>query len=373
MIMRVRRYALLLIIACAPVVQAGVNEWTIDGPAGLTAFAMAPGPPETLYASSGDGIFRSNDHGETWTLTSRVFTGIQPAPAFLTVDAADSSTVYVSARESGPGTFSMGVWKSPDSGATWHGASQGLPFPLNVQQLEAVPGALYLVTVGVASGIYKSVDGASTWTLVSPDRPPGQIFVDAGNPSRMYASGSGSDFELFKSNDEGRTWTTSKGIGAPQDSPLISLAIDPLDFSTVHAGVWTYADSSIFESTDAGETWSLTSANLIPGGFGAYALGAVPGNPAILYASISNPPAPPEFPSPLAGGLYQSVDGGHWWIRLSNEGSYDRILTDSSGHFIYSPSFDGVQVFEVVEGERMPVQPPKRRIHRTRLVAGELP
>lgn len=369
--MRVRRHALLLIIVCAPEVQAGVNEWTTHGPSGLTAFAMAQGPPETLYASSGDGIFRSSDHGETWTLTSRVFTGIQPPPTFIAVDATDPAKVYVSAKESG--TVWMAVWKSPDGGATWHGASQGLPFPLNVQQLEAVPGALYLVAVGEASGIYKSVDGASTWTLVSPDQPPGKIFIDAGNPSRMYANGSGSDFELFKSNDEGRTWTKSKGDGAPRDNPIISLAIDPLDFSTIHAGFFTYADSSIFESTDAGETWSLTSANLIPGGFGAYALGAVPSNPAILYASISNPPAPPEFPSPLAGGLYQSVDGGHWWIRLSNEGSYDQILTDSSGHFVYSPSFEGVQVFEVVEGERMPVQRPARRRHEARLVAGELP
>src|SRR5262249_48559007 len=149
--------------------QAGVNEWTIHGPAGLTAFAIVPGPPETLYASSGDGIFRSSDHGETWALMSRVFTGIQPLPAFLTVDATDPAKLYVSAREAGAGPFSMGVWKSPDGGATWHDASQGLPFPLNVQQLEAVPGALYLVTVGVASGIYKSADGGATWTLVSPD------------------------------------------------------------------------------------------------------------------------------------------------------------------------------------------------------------
>src|SRR5262249_31734079 len=159
----------------------------------------------------------------------------------------DPSKLYVSANESGPGTFSMGVWKSPDGGATWHGASEGLPFPLNVQQLEAVPGALYLVTVGVASGIYKSVDGASTWILVSPDQPPGQIFIDPRDPSRIYAKGPGLDFELFKSNDEGKTWTKSKGVGAPQDSPLVSLAIDPLDFSTVHAGVWTPADSSILE------------------------------------------------------------------------------------------------------------------------------
>jgi photosystem II stability/assembly factor-like uncharacterized protein len=370
--MRVRRYALLLIIVCAPEVQAGVNEWTTHGPPGLTAFAMAPGPPEMLFASSGDGIFRSSDHGETWTLTSRVFTGIQPPPAFLTVDAADSSTLYVSATEAGPGTFSMGVWKSPDSGATWHGASQGLPFPLNVDQLEAVPGALYLVTVGVASGIYKSVDGASTWTLVSPDRPPGKIFIDAGNPSRMYAVSPGADFELFKSNDEGRTWSLAKGDGAPQNYGIVSLAIDPLDFSTIHVGIGTYATSAILESLDAGETWSLTTANLRSGGWGAYALAAVPSNSAVLYVSISEPPSPPEIHNPRMGGLYQSVDGGDWWIRLSDFGANTYLLTDRSGRFLYNPTIDGVEVFEV-EGERMPVQRPAHRRHETRLVGGELP
>src|SRR5262245_39266791 len=78
--------------------HAGVNEWTTHGPAGLTAFAIAPSPPETLYASSGDGIFRSIDHGETWNLLSRVFTGIQPPPTFITVDAMDPSKLYVSAN-----------------------------------------------------------------------------------------------------------------------------------------------------------------------------------------------------------------------------------------------------------------------------------
>src|SRR5262249_31757566 len=147
----------------------------------------------------------------------------------------------------------------------------------------------------------------------------------------------------------------------------------PLDFSTVHAGVWTPADSSILESTDAGETWSLTTANLRAGGYGAYALAAVASNSAVLYVSISEPPSPPEIHNPRMGGLYQSVDGGDWWIRLSDFGANSNLLTDASGRFLYNPTFDGVEVFEVVEGERMPVQRPARRRHEARLVGGELP
>ena len=65
--------ALLLCVTSAEPVVAGVNSWTTEGPFGasVSALAIDPVTPSTLYAGTYQGIYRSTDQGGHWP---RVFT-----------------------------------------------------------------------------------------------------------------------------------------------------------------------------------------------------------------------------------------------------------------------------------------------------------
>ena len=69
-------------------------------------------------------------------------------------------------------------------------------------------GTLYLGT-GASGGLFKSVDGAATWTLLpGPLRNEivSGLVLDSTNPSTIYAVAE--DVALYRSTDGGTTWST---------------------------------------------------------------------------------------------------------------------------------------------------------------------
>src|SRR5439155_9295314 len=68
--------SVLLLVVSLHRAEAGVNAWTTNGPHSETinALAIDPQTPTTLYAgTSGHGVFKSTDGGESW---SAVNTGL---------------------------------------------------------------------------------------------------------------------------------------------------------------------------------------------------------------------------------------------------------------------------------------------------------
>jgi hypothetical protein len=61
--------AALLWASGASLVHAGNNVWTSLGPEGaiVTALAVDPSTPTTLYAGIGGGVFKSTDGGRSWS------------------------------------------------------------------------------------------------------------------------------------------------------------------------------------------------------------------------------------------------------------------------------------------------------------------
>ena len=59
----------LLAILASGTVRAGVNEWTNVGPAGgsIQCLIVDSQDPNTVYAGTRVGVFKSTDGGESWT------------------------------------------------------------------------------------------------------------------------------------------------------------------------------------------------------------------------------------------------------------------------------------------------------------------
>jgi hypothetical protein len=224
--------------------QAGVDVWTTTGPEGGTVQALAidPQTPTTLYLRAGRGVHKSTDGGGRWTTVNTGLPSSYLSAQNLVIDPQTPTTLYA-------GTFGEGVFQSTDGGGTWTAVNTGLStyppgtgsYP-NVQALAIDPQTPITPYLGLGGGhgIYKSTDGAGSWSLAST------------------------------------------GLGG---GPIDSLAIDPQTPTTLYAAT---GSGGIFKSTDAGGTWRAASAGLPQWSYGYVAVSSVvidPQTPAILYAA----------------------------------------------------------------------------------------
>src|SRR5262245_20911630 len=69
----------------------GLNGWSSNGPGSkIRCLAIAPGDPNTVYAGSERGAFKSSDGGATWSSAGLK----QTAVSALAIDPSDPNTVY---------------------------------------------------------------------------------------------------------------------------------------------------------------------------------------------------------------------------------------------------------------------------------------
>jgi len=125
-------------------------------------------------------------------------------------------------------------------------------------------------------GVYKSTDGGLSWkqTLYINDSTGiASLSMDMNNPRVLYAaswehrrfpwtvSSGGPGSAIWKSTDEGNTWTKLAG-GLPASMGKIGVSVSRANSNRVFAIVETEkAKSGLYRSDDAGKTWSLLSNN----------------------------------------------------------------------------------------------------------------
>src|SRR5262249_44011281 len=120
----------------------------------VRGFAVAPGHPQTMYATTSDGrVQRSLNGGGAW---ARRDTGLPGAPILdPTVSPYDSNLVFVASTNPGGGQ----VFKTTNGGGAWSNLTGNLPSALMALSLaadfESVPTRLF---VGTDVGLYVSDD-----------------------------------------------------------------------------------------------------------------------------------------------------------------------------------------------------------------------
>ena len=199
--------------------SATPGSWSITTglPLGfVSGLALDPASPvmgRTMYVSSNGDVFKSVDDGWTWNLS------------------LDCDSCYVTAA-SGPLVFSggqKGLWRSQDGGANWTEISPGI-FHLGPSGYSGITGAkwrgphdirfwgseVHVAVNGPGRGLYRSVDGGDSWTLLRPDEYARRIHIDSygsmylGSSSATNAGGSGASGStgIQISRDSGVTWSS---------------------------------------------------------------------------------------------------------------------------------------------------------------------
>lgn len=236
-----RLFATVLLLALPAF--AGEGLWTPLGPEGgaIHALEADPANPAALYAGTPIGLFKSTDSGQTWTVSL--------------------GNLNVVAIEAGPnavyaGTDGHGLFKSTDGGQKWTSVSKGLPLEVYAVALDPrAPGRLW---AGTSRGPFLSTNGGATWTSRSKgfSRLATATLSFEFDPAGLwiYAGTSGS---VWRSSDQGMTWTIGPGIRGGAD--VRDLALDPTNPAILFAA----ASAGLFRSTDRGQSWNRVAYELI--------------------------------------------------------------------------------------------------------------
>ena len=350
-----RSGALLVALSCTgwaqvnPDLYAGL-KWRNIGPfrAGrVTALGGSITQPGVFYAAAAlGGVWKTVSAGATWFNVTDSIPDLANVTA-IDVAPSDSNIVYV-----GTGDRGRGMYKSTDAGQTWqhigleknHGVSNILVDPhdpnLVLAATQGEPRAL-----SDQRGVYRSTDGGRTWTrvLYRDDQTGASSMVRAfDNPKVILAtlashylapgsgrggfpavgggrSGNGTGVmgtSLYKSSDEGLTWSEVHPTGLPA---IGALAVAQ---HTNSQRVYSLGRGGLFRSDDGGANWSL----------GTNTLSSASGH---VYADSKNP----DVVYTMGTSSYRSTDGGHtlvafkgapggddpreWWLDPVNP---DRIL-----------------------------------------------
>ncbi|XZE17953.1 VPS10 domain-containing protein [Pirellulaceae bacterium SH449] len=227
--------------------------------------------------------------------------------------------------------------------------------------------------VGIGDGVYRSKDGGKSFQKMGLEQSEhiSKIVIDPRNSNVIYVAAQGplwspgGERGLFKSVDGGTTWRNvlSKGpytgvtdIVMDPENPDILIAATHQRHRTVWALLDTGPESGIFRSTNGGESWQELT-NGIPGGDkGKIALGISPQDKNVVYASI-------ELTN-RKGGFFRSTNGGQSFEKMSDFVSggtgphyYQEIYLDPHRFdVIYHAndtlvrSINGGKTFEPVEG-----------------------
>jgi len=241
----------------------------------LGTLAVDRRSPETVYAGAlapfGRDpriVWKTTDGGDTWTPLPHPrpddpASGLRAAD--LAVDPTDSRVVFLATAATGFGSSTgAGVYRSADGGETWTATS--LP-EASFEALAVDPGrparpgtvwALFLF------GLYRSADSGQSWSLLLPGLPAdvGSILramaVAPSDPDALWVAG---DHATWRSMDGGATWRRLPGVVAPPYQPFLDavhhpLAVDPADPSSLYLawtnGVSRRAPGTGWQSLDAG-------------------------------------------------------------------------------------------------------------------------
>ncbi len=260
-------------------------------------------------------------------------------PALMSGRINDLETHPTNPRIIYAGTAGGGVWKSNNAGTTFNPI-----FDDYCQSIGAVAvdpndpdNIIYVGTgetwtrnsVSVGDGLYKSVDGGTTWNklgFVKSERIA-NIAINPKNSNEIYVAVLGalwSDSDergVYKSLDAGVTW--NKILYVDQRTGCADFTMDPNNPNSLYASMcvfrrtgWSFDSggdkSALYKSTDGGANWNKIHNGFPKGKLGRLAIAVAPSDSKILYTVI-------EAEEDLKKGLYRSNDAGNNWKQLNND------------------------------------------------------
>ena len=340
--MKNKFYLLIAILASFVSYSQEISKSTISdmkfrhvGPVGnrLTSVAGVADDPMVYYvgAASG-GVWKTKDGGLNWF---PIFDDQEiHSIGALAVSPSNPMVVYVGTGESSIRSnvsIGDGVYKSEDGGETWKHI--GLKNSGRISRIVIHPNdpdKVYVGSLGHAyspqkeRGVFVTHDGGASWKhtlFVDQNTGISDIVMDTDNPRVLFAGAwhlelktwqrisGGPGSGIFKSTDAGMSWNRLKGNGLPNnDVGKIALAMTPAAPDRLYALIETgdgvpyngkeTESGELWRSDDNGKTFKLINSDRDLGGRQAY------------YTRTTASPDNPNEVYFMSNSFFSSIDGG---------------------------------------------------------------
>ncbi len=382
----------------------GGNMWkkltkglpTVEQGLGRIGFCVAPSNPNRLYATvdAGDygGIYRSDNAGESWTMTNpddRLWSRGSDF-AEVKVDPKNPDVLY---------SANVVTWKSTDGAKTWS-AFRGAPGGDDYHRIWINPDNTDIILIASDQGAIITVNGGQTFSSWY-NQPTAQFYhvsTDNAFPYTVYGGQqeSGSVGIASRSNDGSISYREWHPVGVEEYGYV---AADPLDPNIIYGGKITkhdkrtgqtqnispeavrsgkyrfirtapvlfspidpktlyYAGNVLFKTTNGGMSWDIISPDLsretwdVPENIGVYRTEEMKTmrRRGVIYTIA---------PSPLAinliwagtddGLMHITKDGGKNWNNVTPTGlkSWSKVSIMEASHFDANSAYAAVNAIRL--------------------------
>lgn len=284
------------------------NGWDFPEPVSgrLLAIAIDPQNSQIIYVGSAQGgIWKSTDGGSHW----QPLTDFLPSLAInsIAIDAKDPNIIFAGTGEDNLSCDSyegMGILRSTDGGQSWTTLGQSLFSGTGIGNILLDP---------------RYEGNAATEHLIIGAGYAGRANSSTESCDNSQPAGQVPPYGVFLSNDGGQTFTETLSAGSFADFPF-ELGTSDMVMSPTNPNIIYAAEQieGIFESTDAGNTWTNLNAAKNSGlpapesGFDRIQLAIAPSNPSVLYSVYSN-----VIFLGTHMQAFQTANGGQTWKNLN--------------------------------------------------------
>lgn len=299
-------------------------------------FGLGPSQPK-----NDGGVYRSDNHGQTWRQKSAGATGdsrgLRSASVrTLVFDQRNPDRLEV-------GTVEHGLWMTTNAGETWTPSAITTGEVPCIAMKASDPDVQY---IAYGTTVRKSLDGGKTWRVVYTDGQ-GQgvtcVVTDRQTVATVWAMTSAG--KILRSDDDGKTWAIALTTRAFQPRKVLqddaqpdhlviftkSVGIIDIDIANtswqnLNGGlakyprasiingvsvlfgsptVWTIATGyGLLQSFDRGSSWTVIPTLVTPGG-------------AAIQNVVINSVDPKEMFITVGNKLHQTRDAGATWTIMS--------------------------------------------------------
>ena len=302
----------------------------------ITDIATAPAGPANshTYILVTDQLFRSEGEAGPWkNLVNGInnqygFTSIEVSPAY-----ADDNTAFVA-------TSGDGVYRTTDQGESWTKVVAGLD-RLDVHVLSVSSSYTTdsrVLAAAESGGAWRSVDGGNQWQMVLSESVVITALAELGNPAGTAIVAGDTDGNVWRSGDGGRLWEIVHELSGA--GGVTSIAVDA---NVIYVGT---SQGGLYRSPDAGVSFERV---LMPASLGKPLCRLDDDDDSgrdahITAVTIASTPAGERtvLAASWYGGVFASGDSGESWT-VRDDGLSCHVQADDIG----TPHLRGIAVLSL--------------------------
>lgn len=339
--------------------KSAAGNWTAMGPTNVPANGLSypsagigrincvrfdPQNNNNIWIGTpGGGLWKTTNGGTSWTSNTDNFATLGISD--IAIHPTNSNIMYLATGDfDASDTYSIGVLKSIDGGATWQttGLTHATSSRNRIGRILINPTNPDVLLLATNSGIMRSANAGTSWTTIVSG-----IFTDMefkpGDPNVVYAASyaNTTSARMYVSTNGGTSFTVATGIPT-SDALRISVAVTAANTAVVYALVCNNdaGYKGLYKSTNSGASYTLvnSSPNILSGD----ELGADAGGQGWYDLTIAVSPLDANLIYVGGVNAWKSTNGGtsfsitgHWYS--GNSGALPFLHADQH-YFEFQPA-----------------------------------